>query len=216
MIMRRFCLLPCLLSLMLLPTLVEAQAAKGDSSQTKEATVEHGEITNGIYKNPTFGFSYRVPYGWVDRTDEIWEASTDPAKSIVLLAVFERPPLATGSSVNSSVVIAAESVASYPGLKSAAQYFGPLSEVTQAKGLQPVNEPYEFPVDGKPVVRRDFSKKISQVAMYQSTLAMLLKGYVLSFTFIGSGDEEVQRLIEWLRIGNPARPAKNSSKSSKP
>jgi hypothetical protein len=36
---------------------------------------------------------------------------------------------------------------------------------------------------------------------------------VLSFTFIGSNDDEVQRLLEWLKIGNPPRSAKNSSKA---
>ncbi|HXZ40007.1 MAG TPA: hypothetical protein VEG68_04655, partial [Terriglobales bacterium] len=83
-------------------------------------------------------------------------------------------------------------------------------------GLKPVNEPYEFPVDGKPIVRQDFIKQISNIGMHQSTLAMLIKGYVLSFTFIGNSDEEVQGLIEWLKIGTPAKSAKSSPKSSKP
>jgi hypothetical protein len=186
------------------------------SPPTSSTTLDPGSIANGIYKNPTFGFSYRVPFGWVDRTDEMREASNDPAKSTVLLGIFERPPQAAGSTVNSAVVIAAESVSSYPGLKSAAQYFGPLSEVTEAKGLKAVNEPYEFPVDGKPIVRRDFTKQISNVGMHQSTLAMLARGYVLSFTFIGGSDDEVTGLIEWLRFGSPARSGKNSSKTSKP
>ncbi len=112
-------------------------------------------------------------------------------------------------------MIAAESISSYPGLKNAAQYFGPISEVTEAKGMKPVNEPYEFPVDGKPVVRRDFVKQISGVGMHQSTLAMLSKGYVLSFTFIGSSDEEIQELIEFLRLGTPAKSVRNSPKASK-
>ena len=171
-----------------------------------------GEITNGIYKNGFFGFSYRIRYGWVDRTEEMREASTDSSKATVLLGIFERPPQAAGSTVNSSVMIAAESVSSYPGLKNAAQYFGPIGEVTAAKGLKPVNEPYEFPVDGKPIVRQDFIKQISSVGMHQSTLAMLDRGYVLSFTFIGSSDEEVQGMIEWLKFGKPGKSARNSSK----
>jgi hypothetical protein len=199
-----------------------AQAARQPSassqpiSSKKSSAPDPGSITNGIYKNPFFGFSYRLAYGWVDRTDEMREASTDPSKSTVLLSVFERPPEATGSTVNSAVVIAAESLSSYPGLKNAAQYFGPVSEVAEAKGLKPVNEPYEFPVDGKPVVRRDFIKQVSGVGMHQSTLAMLIRGYVLSFTFIGSSDDEVQELIEWLRLGSPSKSPRNSSKSSKP
>jgi hypothetical protein len=208
-------LILCLIALPLLSSFLLAQSAGRNSSQAS-TTPDPGEISNGIYRNPFFGFSYRIRYGWVDRTDEMREASTDPSKATVLLGIFERPPLAAGNTVNSSVVIAAESTSSYPGLKSAAQYFGPISEVTEAKGLKPVNEPYEFPVDGKPIVRRDFIKQISSVGMHQSTLVMLSRGYVLSFTFIGNSDEEVQQMIEWLRIGNPAKSAKNSSKSPKP
>jgi len=212
---RRFRLILCLITLPLLGSILFAQGANHDSSQAS-ATVDPGEITKGFYKNVFFGVSYRIPYGWVDRTGEMGETSSDQSKATVLLSIFERPPLATGSTVNSTVVIAAETVSSYPGLKSAAQYFGPISEVTEAKGLQPVNEPYEFPVDGKPVVRRDFIKQVSSIGMHQSTLAMLAKGYILSLTFIGSSDEEVQRLIEFLRLGTPSKSAKNSTRPDNP
>jgi len=203
-----------LVALPLLSSLVFAQSASSNSSQ-RSATPDPGEISNNVYRNPFFGFSYRIRYGWVDRTDEMKDASNDPSKASVLLGIFERPPQATGSTVNSSVVVAAERTSAYPGLKSAAQYFGPISEVTEAKGMKPVNEPYEFPVDGQAIVRRDFVKQVSGVGMHQSTLAMLSKGYVLSFTFIGSSDDEVQQMIEWLRFGTPAKSAKNSSKSPK-
>jgi hypothetical protein len=127
-------------SILCLPVLfICGLAAQQTPSQPSAAAPAPGEITNGIYKNRFFGLSYRIRYGWVDRTDEMREASNEPAKATVLLAIFERPPLATGNTVNSSVVIAAESVSSYPGLKKAAQYFGPVSEVTQANGLKPVN-----------------------------------------------------------------------------
>jgi hypothetical protein len=210
MLTRRFLLIPCLLTFWL--ALVAAQTPP-PSAQT---TLDPGSTANNIYKNSEFGFTYRIPYGWVDRTDEMREASNDPSKATVLLSIFERPPQATGSTVNSTVVIAAESVSVYPGIRSAVQYFGPISEVVEAKGLTPVNEPYEFPVDGKPIYRRDFIKQMSGVGMHQSTLAMLARGYVLSFTFIGSSDEEVQALIEWLKFGPPAKAAKNTSKTAKP
>src|SRR5579863_3186088 len=169
---------------------------------SKAAAPDPGEISAGVYHNPSFGFTYKLPYGWVDRTPEMREASTDPAKEMVLLGVFERPPEATGEGVNSGVVIAAESAASYPGLKSAAQYFGPLKEITTARGLTAVNEPYEFPVDGKPIVRADYTKQFSGGAsMHQSTLAWLANGYIVSFTFIGSSDDEVLQLLDGLRFG---------------
>src|SRR5215475_2307742 len=98
------------------------QSAKLPARSNAGATP--GEFNNGIYRNSFFSFSYKPPYGWVDRTAEMREApadrtktdgaKTDPANALVLLGVFERPPEATGPTVNSAVVIAAESVSSYP------------------------------------------------------------------------------------------------------
>lgn len=194
----------------------QSSAAKSPAPSPLQEAAAAGDFENNTYRNAWFGFSCRVPYGWVDRTDEMREASKDPSKATVLLGVFERPPLATGSTINSSIVIAVESAASYPGIKSAAQYFGPLNEVMSAQGLTKANEPYEFPVDGKPVVRQDFGKKIGEVGLQQSTLAWLTHGYIVSFTFIGSSLDEVQMLIEGLKIDYSQKSAKNKSKALKP
>src|SRR5208282_3891273 len=74
-----------------------------------------------LYRNPTFAFRYKIPYGWVYRTKEM-QAGNEAGKGEVLLAVFERPPEATGDTINSAVVIASESAASHPGLKKAEDY----------------------------------------------------------------------------------------------
>jgi hypothetical protein len=126
------------------------------------------------------------------------EASTDSRKSLLLLAIFERPPEATGESVNSAVVITGESRSVYPGLKTAAEYFGPLTEVTTGKGFQPLNAPYYFQIGTRRLVRGDFSKNTGKVTMYQSSIAMLDKGYFVCFTFLGGSQEEVNGLIEGL------------------
>src|SRR5437899_1714360 len=80
----------------------------------------------------------------LDRTAEGGCPHTDSCGGRVLLAEFSRPPEAAGEDVNSSILIVAESVAAYPGLKEAAQYFGPVSEVAKAQGFKVVEEPYEF------------------------------------------------------------------------
>jgi hypothetical protein len=176
-----------------------------NTSQSKSPSLSLGEIANGIYRNPLFGFSYKVPYGWVDRTDEMRQDDSgkpaDTSKGAVLLAIFERPPQARGETINSSVVIAAESASAYPGIKSAAQYFGPLNEVISKQGLKAVNEPYEFPVDGQPIVRCDYTGPLGSVTLHQSTLAMPSKGYVVSFTFVGGTEDQVTELLESLSFG---------------
>ena len=163
--------------------------------------VAPGAITDGLYRNPSFNFTYKLPYGWVDRTDRMRDDSHDPSQGMVLLAVFERPPEVEDSTINSGLLIAAESVSSYPGLKTAADYFGPLEEVTAAKGLKIIDEPYDFSVGVKHLVRADFSKEIGQSTAHQSSLVMLQKGYLVSFTFIGESDDEVEKLLEGLSFG---------------
>ena len=159
--------------------------------------MDAGSFSGGIYHNSFFEFRYKVPFGWVDRTQEMGQGG-EPGKSAVLLAVFERPPQAAGETVNSAVIIAAESVVSYPGLKTAGDYFEPLTELTTSKGFKAVNEPYEFASGGKPLVRGDFSKDLGSVKMLQSTLATVQKGQVLSFTFIAGSEEEIESLVEGL------------------
>ena len=95
-------------------------------------------------------------------------------------------------------MIAAESAASYPGLKEAAQYFFPLNEVAKAQGFTADEDPYDAAVSGKTLVRGDFHKNVGTRVMHQSTLAMLSHGYAVSITVIGGTDDEVEDLVDGL------------------
>jgi hypothetical protein len=200
---------PAKLCLVLLTATLWAQQPASPSSKppahTKSSATESGAISDGVYHNPSFGFSYKLPYGWVDRTRDMQDDSPNPsnaaAKSLLLLAIFERPPEASGDTVNSAVVIAAEPLSNYSGLKTAADYFGPLTELATAKGFQAVEEPHAFSLGSTQLVRGDFSKSRGQLTMRQTSLVILEKGYELSFTFIGGSEDEVSELIEKLRFG---------------
>jgi hypothetical protein len=192
--------------LLFLTAALPSVAQIGSSSSRHSKTVTHaspapdqGTFTDGVYRNRTFGFSYKVPYGWVDRTSQMRQGASDLSGSLLLLSAFERPPEAAGDTVNSSVLIAAETVSSYPGLKDPSQYFRPLTEVTTSKGFKVIHEPYDVEVGGKRLVRADFSKELGKLTMHQSTLAVIEKGYVLSFTVIGGSEDEVDELIENLQ-----------------
>jgi hypothetical protein len=197
------------------PAQSSSSSSKPKAAQSPLSAPDAGSITNGLYRNSTFGFTYKLPVSWVDRTRDMSEDSNEdsntnsnaPKKSILLLAVFERPPEATGDSVNSAVVVAAEAASAYPGLRNAEHYFGPLTELTKSKGFNVVNQPYDYSVGAKPLVRGDFGKPIGSLTMHQSTLVMMEKGYVVSFTFIGGSEEEVSGLVEGLSFGRKETPA---------
>jgi hypothetical protein len=160
-----------------------------------------------LYRNSTFGFRYQIPYGFVDRTKQMLEGN-ESGKAEVLLAVFERPPEATGDTINSAVVIASENAASYPGLKKAEDYLGPLTELTTAKGFKPEGEPYALEVESRQLLRADFIKPLSdKLTMRQCTLVLLAKGQIVSFTFIAGSEDELDDLMDGLHFG----PAKSTN-----
>jgi len=182
-----------------------ASSSSRPPAHAKSPNPEAGAIRDGLYHNPSFGFTYKLPFGWVDRTREMQDdspdASNDPAKSMLLLAIFERPPEATGDTVNSAVVIAAERLSNYSGLKTAADYFGPLTELATAKGFQAVEAPHQYSLGATQLVRGDFSKSRGTLTMRQTSLVIQEKGYEVSFTFIGGSEDEVNELIEKLSFG---------------
>jgi hypothetical protein len=139
-------------------------------------------------------------------TDE--EAVNAGTGGRVFLAAFSRPPEAHAEDVNASILIAAESAASYPGLKDAAQYFGPVTEVAQAQGFAVVEDPYEFVLGAKTLVRSDFQKDVGTRVMRQSTLVLLARGYAISFTFIAGTKDEVEELVQGLSLGTVAKPTR--------
>jgi hypothetical protein len=196
----RTCLV--LLLFLIAPSLFRAQTSSSKSKPHGKSAPAPRETAETLYRNPEFSFAYKIPYAWVDRTKDMQDESADPAKSRLLLAVFERPPQVTGDTVNSAVVITAESAASYPGLKSAADYMGPLTELTTSKGFKAEGGPYEFPVGATTLVRGDFTRILGLLAMHQSSLALLRKGYVVSFTFIAGDDGELDELIEKLSFSS--------------
>jgi hypothetical protein len=184
-----------------------------------------------LYRNITVGFRYRIPYGWVDRTREMGnlDARSDvqtkdvqtkevPAKDArqqdaagkaeLLLAVFERPPEAAGDTINSAVVIASESTASYPGLKKAEDYIGPLTELATSKGFKAEGEPYALEVEARQLLRADFIKPLTDLlTMRQCTLVLLAKGQIVSFTFIAGSEDELDDLMDGLHFGPAKSPA---------
>jgi hypothetical protein len=193
-------------ALLLVCALAGAQSGNSSSSKSKTShtsaaqSFDPGGISDGVYRNLSFAFSYKIPFGWVERTQEMGGDNPDSSISTALLAIFERPPDAPGNTVNSAVVIAVERASNYPGLKTAADYFGPLEELVGAKGFKVVSGPDEFAVGTKKLVRGDFAKDMpgvnkDKLTMQQSTLVELDHGYIVSFTFIAGDEDEVEDLI---------------------
>jgi len=194
-----------LLFLWLLPLAAQqtpdAPSASSKSGAHRKAP-DPGSVTNGLYRNSWFGFTYKIPLGWVERTEQMQDDSTDPAKSLALLAVFSRPPEFSQEGLNSGVVIVAESAASYPGMKQAADYLDAITQLTTAKGFEVVSDAYEFSVGATKLARVDYEKQKGATNALQTTLALHAKSYFVSFTFIAGSEEEMDGLIAGLQFAS--------------
>jgi hypothetical protein len=217
----------------------------GVSIAQKKPTVKQslaqgcGPLGNQVFKCPKFGFTYNVPFGWVERTQEMQDSNVDAeakpdseerdgkpnaaadgtaekhspgsvaapssGKSEILLAVFERPPQAAAETINSAVIIAAESRANYPSVKTAADYFGPIGDLAGQRGLKSLSEPYAFPIGSRQVVREDFTGERGKLSMWQSSLVVIEKGQIVSFTLVAGSEDEVEELIGNLKFGDSSQ-----------
>jgi len=189
----------------------QEQGASGSSSSKNAKPEQHikrepaSDLAAKIYRNSTYAFTYKIPYGWVERTremqaDDSGVSNSDPAAGKVILAIFERPPEATGDTINSAVVIVEEPAASYPGLNSAVDYLGPVNDLATSKSFHVEGEPSEVTMGNRTLVRGDFSRSLGSLTMRQSTLILLQKPSVVSFTFIGSSEDEIAQLIDALNF----------------
>ncbi len=79
---------------------------------------------------------------------------------------------------------------------------------SEQRGFKSVSEPYSFSVGTKQLVRADFSKERAKLTMWQSSLVMIEKGYIVSFTFVSGGEDDVEELIRNLSFATKAQPHK--------
>jgi len=202
----------------------DSSSSSSRSKKTPKALaktgLDDGKVSAGVYRNASLSLTCQIPAGWVLRTVEMNTRDSDGDQNQnlspqgsqgatgennsgrVLLAAFSRPPQAKGEDVNSSIVIAAEPVAAYPGLTEALQYVGPLTEVAKAQGFETDEDPYEVAIGPKTLVQVDFHKNVGSRVMRQSTLIFLARGYAVSITVIGGTEDEVGDLVEGLSFAS--------------
>lgn len=192
-------------------------ASAAQKTVSKQSLPDCGPLVGQILRCPKVGFTYKVPFGWVDRTTDMqMSASAASAKSDknandgsdqtgkTLLAAFERPP-GTPGDFNSAVIIAVEDRAAYSQVKTAADYFGPLAEIAAHRGFKMVGDPYSFSIGTRQLVRGDFTGGDEKNPIRQTSLALLEKAYILSFTFLASSDDEIDSLRENLIFSSSKR-----------
>ncbi len=181
---------------------------------------DNGKLIDGVYRSDFFGFQYALPQGWTVHGEETQKAIMDTGKELIagddqakrsmmeaaskrtfqLLTVFEYP-LGTPEKSNRSIQLIAENVAFAPGIQTGKDYILNLRKVLADSQMQTEfeGEPSEQNLDGITFYRQSMLMKVGSRPVYEAYYGAILKGYALSFIFVGGtkeGLEEATRSLE--------------------
>ena len=180
-------------------------SAASSSSKSKQKTEQHvksnapapAPTDEGLYRNPEFGFTYQVRYGWVDRTEAMQPADND--SSAVPTAARRLRTSARGRRRRRQLRCdhRRRECRRLSRPQNRRRLHRPAHRTHHLQRIQRRPRiPTNFLSAPQTLVRGDFTKDRGQLTMYQSSLVMLRKGSIVSFTFIGGSEDEVEELIE--------------------
>jgi len=179
-----------------------ASARSAGGRKAPQPKPDEGSLTKGTYTEKFFSLSYALPANWVVRTPEIRQGLAAQDNAVLLLSAFGKDKPAV-SEINPSVTLSAESLSSYPDVKTAEDYFAVLSQVVTSKGFVVLNAPAEIDVGGVTFLRGDFQKQEDDSTTYQATMVALRKDYLLTITAISGNEEDLTPLLNRLQIFAP-------------
>lgn len=159
-------------------------------AQVKRPKPNDGAVKAGVYHNNYFGFDYRVPAGFEDRTARLPQDPSGVSYGLLHVSEPQQP-----TRYASSVTFFADDAA-YLKVKDGAQY---LDQVTprMARSSDLVGKMTSFDLSGHKFYRQDYSRR--GVAAHQTILATVLKGYVLWIALNAADAQRIEQLAATVR-----------------
>lgn len=217
-------------ALFAMPAAGNSPAESKPNSDSTE--LDTGTFTKDVYINRFLGIRYQAPAGWSPHGEETKKEIMAVGKSLVdqktpggkaiadraeerahqLLTLFQYP-LGTPDVENQLVQILAEDIRFAPGIKSGKEYLLNVQQVLKTMKTMPEfdKEPREVTYSGRIMHRMDIATKMPTKTIYQSMVAVVLKGYAVSFAFTSfspEGRENLLKTLDTLRIDNAEENAK--------
>jgi hypothetical protein len=166
-----------------------SSSSRDHSRVTKLPNIDpdEGSVTGNTYRSRYFRFWYTFPEG-LDVDENFMQGEEDESKqAFVLLAAYG------GASADGrkGVVISADRNID-PNTRTATDYLVKMMrENYQPNGFEVVSGPRELSLASRPFCRIDYRKE----GIYQSAVATLARGYVLTFTLAAPTQAEVEQLF---------------------
>jgi len=166
---------------------------------------DEGTINGQLYTSDYFGFRYTIPEG-IEVQENFLQGQQDiERRSFVLLAAYGP---SADPAYQQGVVISADRNA-YPAVKTAADYVAKTArEHFEPGGFEEIGAAHAVTLGGHEFSRIDYRKG----AIYQSLLATMWRGYVLSFNLVAPSAQAMDALAEslqslWFPPPKPKPPA---------
>ena len=151
---------------------------------------DEGSVIDNLYRSRYFNFSYTVPEGLEVDENFMQGEEDESAQAFVLLAAYGA---AEGQGRKGIVVSADLNI--NPQAKSAAEYLEKMTrEHYRANGFEVVNGARQLSLGGRPFFRIDYSKGTT----YQTAVATIARGYVLTFSLAAPTQPELEQLFTTL------------------
>jgi hypothetical protein len=182
-------------------------------------TPDDGVVKDGVYSNRYFHFSVAYPADWVVHGDatntQLKEVAKERATSsgalssassevilkntYQLLTAFQYPLGTPGVELNSGFMIVAENVSHAPGIVSGRDYVITTRPLMLKLGAQPVqDEPDALVLSGRKFFRQDYVTEVGGLAVRQTTIITIIKGFALGFIMTGKDPQVVNEAAKAL------------------
>mgnify|MGYP000884226821 CR=1 FL=1 len=202
----------------LLIVLVSQLFADNSKSTDKKYPFNYGKIQDNIYTNPYFGFSITVPANWtiqnktqidfvmskgkdiIEFKDEAVSKAVDKMDiSSMTLLMTSKHEIGAPVDFNPSIIIMAEDVSMYPGIKKGSDY---LFQVK--KQFQNSNMNYTMAADYDSLMLSDIKFDVlactkDESIIHLNYLCAIRKKYALFFIMTYSNDDEKEELLNFVK-----------------
>jgi hypothetical protein len=171
--------------------LLLVMAPKQSTAQLGVADPSNGYVSEGIYTNEFFDFTYKIPQDLIPLAPQFKEHSIDPSRpSAKHFALFVA---AKSTKPYQNIAIQAEGTA---GFRDEADYLAKVASTAAKIGLTVLNSPEKKNISGETFFRQDnYSPKGS---FYQTHVCTVSKGYVLDFVLSANNRADIERLFNSL------------------
>jgi TonB family protein len=194
--------------------------ASSGAMPLEERVPESGSVTDNVYTNRFYGFTYEFPKGWsvpgeatkkyVAEMGKALSTGDDPTKKAMaevaekrmhqLLQAFEHP-FGTPGQFNENIILVAQDVSYLPGIQKGSDYLLIVKAgITKIRpDLKVLREPTDSSFGGKTFSRMDVSfEPTIGITIYQAYVATIVNLQALGFTFTANKPERLATLVDTL------------------